>query len=267
MMRPGLRNFAVCAASTALVLMLACGSAILIATADAQDGASDQRTPAELLEDGMDAAGDHAMRSARELLGQLILDYPNSPEAARARQILATLDSYPDASEERAVIRANEAERTAKYRHAFLVDVGDRVFFSESSAALGTRARYVVDNQARWLKVRPDLTVTVIGRADDGGSPDFANELSKQRAAAVRERLIAAGIESARIKLDATGGKDLPAVCKTPLCHAENRNAEVLIDAWRYGNSRRPDQDGPAADRIGSNGKAVSSGVTDQAPQ
>jgi peptidoglycan-associated lipoprotein len=246
--------------------MLACGSAVLIATADAQDGVSDQRTPAELLEDGMDAAGDRAMRSARELLGRLILDYPNSPEAARARQILATLDSYPDASEERAMIRADEAERTAKYRHAFLIDVGDRVFFAESSAALGARARYVVDNQARWLKARPDLTVTVIGRADDGGSVDFADELSKQRAAAVRERLVAAGIEAARIKLEATGSKDLPAVCKTPLCHAENRNAEVLIDAWRYGNSRRLDQDGTPA-RNGSSGKAASSKATDQPAQ
>jgi peptidoglycan-associated lipoprotein len=265
-MRPEIRNFAVCAASTALVLMLACGSAVLIATADAQDGASDQRTPAELLEDGMDAAGDHAVRSARELLGQLILDYPSSPEAARARRILVTLDSYSDASEERAVIRANEAERTAKYRHAFLIDVGDRVFFAESSAALGPRARYVIDNQARWLKARPDLTVTVIGRADDGGSSGFADELSKQRAAAVRERLVAAGIEAARIKLEATGGKDLPASCETPLCHAENRNAEVLIDAWRYGRSWRLGQGGRAVSNE-SNGKAASSRATDQAPQ
>jgi peptidoglycan-associated lipoprotein len=263
MPKPRTRKFAVYAAATALVLMLACGSAILVATADAQDGASDQRTPAELLEDGMDAAGDHAMRSARELLGKLVTDYPSSPEAARARQILETLDSYPDASEERAVIRANEAERTAKYRHAFLIDVGDRVFFAESSAALGARARYVVDNQARWLKARPDLTVTVIGRADDGGSANFADELSKQRATAVRERLIAAGIEEARIKLEATGSKDLPAVCSTPLCHAENRNAEVLIDAWRYGSSWRVDQDGAPANRNESNGKTASSKITD----
>ena len=94
--------------------------------------------------------------SARRLLGQLIEDYPGSPEALRARKALATLDKDADA-EQSDVMRADEAERTAKYRRAFLIDAGDRVFFSEGSAAIGGRARSMIENQARWLKARPNL--------------------------------------------------------------------------------------------------------------
>jgi peptidoglycan-associated lipoprotein len=185
----------------------------------------------------MDAAADHAPDSARRLFGQLIKNYPGSPEALRAQNVLATLDkdasSVERESVEREVIQADEAERTAKYRRAFLIDVGDRVFFSESSATIGGRARSIIENQARWLKARPNLTVTVIGRADDGGNRGAALDLSRQRAEAVRERLVAAGIDGGRIEIKAAGDKDRLALCATPLCQAQNRNSEVLINGWR----------------------------------
>ena len=207
--------------------------AFLIASAPsalAQDAESDAQTPAELLEDGMDAAADHATESARRLLGQLIADYPGSPEASRARRALAALNSGADTPGDRAAIRADEAERTARYRRAFLIDAGDRVFFAESSATIGGRARSVIENQARWLKIRPDLSVTVIGRADDGGDKENARALSLERAKAVRDKLIASGVGPDRVKLKPTGDQDHLAVCESPICRAQNRNAEVFID-------------------------------------
>ena len=225
-------KFAFCFAWAAFALTIAFVPASLIPFAMAQDNELDRPTPAELLEDGMDAAADHAPESARRLFGQLIKDYPGSPEALRAQNVLAALDRDAS-SEQREVIQADEAEHTTKYRRAFLIDVGDRVFFSESSATIGGRARSIIENQARWLKARPNLTVTVIGRADDGGNRGAALDLSRQRAEAVRDRLVAAGIDGGRIEIKAAGDSDRLALCATPLCQAQNRNSEVLINGWR----------------------------------
>jgi peptidoglycan-associated lipoprotein len=212
--------------------MLASVALNVAPSAFASDALQDHPTASELFTDGMDAAADHANDSARRIFAELIANYPGSPEALRARHVLATLDNGEE-SEEHQAVEADEAERTSKYRRAFLVDVGDRVFFAESSATIGGRARSIIENQARWLKARPALTVTVIGRADDGGSRGAALALSRQRAEAVRDRLIAGGIDAGRIAIRAVGDKDRIALCKTPLCEAQNRNSEVLIDALR----------------------------------
>jgi peptidoglycan-associated lipoprotein len=226
-------------------------------SASAQDDdMPDQLTAAELLQDGIDAAADDEADSARRLFRQVITNYPATPEAARARKALSALepdDGDGDADGE--AIEADAAERTRRYRRAFLVDVGDRVFFAESSASIGGRARSTIENQARWLKARPDLTVTVIGRADDGGGRAEALALSRERAEAVRARLIAAGIDAGRIEIRAVGDGDRQALCKSPLCQAQNRNSEVLINDWRGGYASendlpatsRPDRRGDGA--------------------
>jgi peptidoglycan-associated lipoprotein len=235
----------------------------LSAVANDDDGASDE-TPAELLVDGMDAAADHAVDSARRLFHKLIALFPASPEASRARHALTSLDNGEN-DEVRAAIRADEAERTKEYRHAFLISVGDRVFFAENSATLGGRAQSIIGNQARWLKVRPNLSVTVIGRSDDGGDESSAEALSKSRADAVRDRLIAAGLDPARIEIRATGNDDHLALCSTPLCRAENRNAEVFINDLRDREPRRSSiqQSGPKT----SMAPSVEPGVSGEIPQ
>jgi peptidoglycan-associated lipoprotein len=236
----------------------------LSAIAEDDDGANGE-TPSELLVDGMDAAADHAADSARRLFQKLIALFPASPEASRARHALASLDKDDD-DEERAAIRADEAERTMEYRHAFLISVGDRVFFAENSATLGGRARSIIGNQARWLKVRPNLKVTVIGRADDGGDRNAAETLSRARAEAVRDRLIEAGLDPARIEIRPTGDDDHLALCTTALCRAENRNAEVFINDLRDREQRRS-----SIERMGGSKTSMAPssrrGVSDEMPQ
>jgi peptidoglycan-associated lipoprotein len=237
----------------------------LSAIAEEDNGANGE-TPAELLLDGMDAAADHASDSARKFFQRIIALYPASPEASRARRALAALDHDND-EEERAAIRADEAERTMQYRHAFLISVGDRVFFAENSATLGGRARSIIGNQARWLKVRPNLKVTVIGRADDGDDRHAAKTLSRERAEAVRDLLIKAGLDPARINVRAAGNEDRLAQCSTPLCRAENRNAEVFINDLRDREPRRSSiqrTDGSETSMVPS---AAEAGVSSEMPQ
>lgn len=211
----------------------------------AQDQSGDGETAAELLEDGLDALSDHADESGRRLLARVVSDYPGSAEALRAKRALAALDRGDSDPDDRAAIKADQAERIAEYRQTFLVDVGDRVFFAENSAALGGRARSLVEHQARWLSSRPNLSVVVIGRADDEGDGGRARDLSQQRAQAVRDRLIAAGVAQNRIEIRAVGNQDRVAVCDGPSCEAQNRNAEVFINDWRLDGGWQSSQQMP----------------------
>jgi peptidoglycan-associated lipoprotein len=222
----------------------------------AQDQGSDGETASELLEDGLDALADHADDSGRRLLDRVVGDYPGSTEALRAKRALAALDRGDRDPDDRAAIKADQAERSAEYRRAFLLDVGDRVFFAENSAVLGGRARSIIENQAHWLGVRPDLTVVVIGRADAEGDRKAARALSLQRAQMVRDRLVAGGLAQNRIEMRAAGNEDRVALCSGPLCAAQNRNAEVFINDWRLNGVWQSSQQipgSPSKPSIGSN--------------
>jgi peptidoglycan-associated lipoprotein len=102
---------------------------------------------------------------------------------------------------------------------------GDRVFFPEGSAALGTRARAALDVQAAWLRAHPSLAVTVEGHADDWGTDRDNLEISQRRAAAVRQRLIVQGVPAERIGTIAFGRTHRAADCTLAMCNAQNRRS------------------------------------------
>ncbi len=191
---------------------------------------SSQNSPVELLQDGLDALLDQQRDLAAQLFQQLIQEFPGTEESARASKELSTLSQGDK--------RSAEIEREWLYvqpftdkelRMKFAVEAGDRVFFAENSAVIGGRARALIEHQSRWLRKRPDLKVTVIGRSDDGVSPDAARDISNKRAVAVRERLIANGIAATRIAIEARGSRDPVATCTSAICQAQNRHAETLI--------------------------------------
>ena len=121
------------------------------------------------------------------------------------------------------------AEQIRKARFRFLTEVGDRVFFAESSATIGGRARAILEAQARWIKAVNGLDVTIIGRAADGGNADDNAALSLARAKAVEAKLIEAGVPRERIRIEARGSKDPVATCEEAMCQAQNRHVESLL--------------------------------------
>src|SRR5690242_12024282 len=72
----------------------------------------------------------------------------------------------------------------------FLSAVGDRVFFGDASAELGSRGRVALEAQAAWLARHPDLSIVVEGHADDMGGDAHNIDISRKRAEAVRRRLM-----------------------------------------------------------------------------
>jgi peptidoglycan-associated lipoprotein len=83
----------------------------------------------------------------------------------------------------------------------------------------------------------------------------------------VRDLLIKAGLDPARINVRAAGNEDRLAQCSTPLCRAENRNAEVFINDLRDREPRRSSiqrTDGSETSMVPS---AAEAGVSSEMPQ
>ncbi|MEQ1652815.1 MAG: OmpA family protein, partial [Hyphomicrobium sp.] len=177
-----------------------------------------EQSPVEMLQDGLDALVERQTDLATQLFEQLILAFPGTDQAIRAERELGALSASGDAKsagdargseargpDTRAALDRRMPVSLEALRMKFAMDAGDRVFFAENSAVIGGRARALIDHQARWLAARPELKITVIGRADDGASIDESRDLSAKRAEAVREKLVGSGIEASRITIDARG--------------------------------------------------------------
>ena len=133
-------------------------------------------------------------------------------------------------AEDRMQLGAPEASRwEGSLARDFRGSVGDRVFFADGSAELTLRARQAIAGQAHWLKHNPGLTVIVEGHADDSGTSEDNMRLSRQRADAVRQRLIELGIAGERIHAVAFGRNQTVADCAGSQCAAQNRRAVTAV--------------------------------------
>ena len=92
-----------------------------------------------------------------------------------------------------------------------LAQVGNTVYFGFDSAELSGKAQATLDRQAAFLNVNPALVVIVEGHADERGTREYNLALGDRRATAVRDYLLAKGLNSARIRT-VSYGKERPAV-------------------------------------------------------
>ncbi|MCA9613777.1 MAG: OmpA family protein [Sandaracinus sp.] len=79
------------------------------------------------------------------------------------------------------------------------------VYFSYDSSDLDTRTRDALDANARCLRAKPSLAITVVGMTDPRGTEEYNLALGERRAAAAKSYLEALGIESPRIAVHSMG--------------------------------------------------------------
>jgi len=111
----------------------------------------------------------------------------------------------------------------------FVVNVGDRVFFTVDSTDLTTEARSTLDRQAVWLAKYPRYAVTVEGHADERGTREYNIALGARRAAVTRDYLMARGVASTRLKTISYGKERPVAVCDAENCWNQNRRAVTVL--------------------------------------
>jgi peptidoglycan-associated lipoprotein len=111
----------------------------------------------------------------------------------------------------------------------FVINAGDRVYFDFDSYAVRTDAQPILEAQAAWLKRYPTVAVRIEGNCDERGTREYNLALGARRANAVREALVAQGVEAARITT-VSYGKEKPIDAGTgEEADAHNRNSHTAI--------------------------------------
>jgi peptidoglycan-associated lipoprotein len=111
----------------------------------------------------------------------------------------------------------------------FAINVGDRVYFDYDKYSVRDDAGPILEAQSAWLKRYPAVQVRLEGNCDERGTQEYNLALGARRANAIREYLIAHGVEAGRITT-VSYGKEKPIDAGSgESAEAHNRNAHTAI--------------------------------------
>lgn len=101
--------------------------------------------------------------------------------------------------------------------------------FAFASNVIPSSSDKDVNDLIGFMKNNPASTIKIVGHTDNIGIDERNQPRSEARAKALADKLIAAGIESSRIKTSGKGSKAPVASNDTAQGRADNRRIEVLI--------------------------------------
>ncbi len=111
----------------------------------------------------------------------------------------------------------------------FSKTVGDRVLFNVDQHVLTEQGKRTLDGQIAWLKANPSYSVVIEGHADEQGTREYNLALGARRAQAVRNYLVAGGINPNRVRTLSYGKERPTEVCSDEDCYSKNRRAVTVL--------------------------------------
>ena len=105
------------------------------------------------------------------------------------------------------------------------------VYFAFNSSTLGYDTREALNNNAEFMKANPSVKVEIEGHADERGSVQYNLALGERRAKAVRDYLIAMGIEGSRMTTISFGKERPIAFGHDESAWGQNRRANFVVTA------------------------------------
>jgi outer membrane protein OmpA-like peptidoglycan-associated protein len=169
-------------------------------------------------------------RRDRELKAARVETDAKAREAAQGRRTDGTDTKALAAEHARATALANELAslKAQQTDRGMVLTVGD-VLFAPGKAEVGPGGQRSIDKLAEFLKAYPTRNVVVEGHSDNVGDDEFNLKLSRQRADAVRDLLVARGIAASRIQTKGYGPKFPVVDNDTAAGRQQNRRVEVLV--------------------------------------
>ncbi|MBE0494317.1 MAG: peptidoglycan-associated lipoprotein Pal [Thiomicrospira sp.] len=119
-------------------------------------------------------------------------------------------------------------EKAQQIADAFAALHGKRVHFDFDRSEVKSEFHDVIKLHADYLSINPDAKLTVEGHCDERGSREYNLALGERRANAIKNALIAEGVEPARIDV-ISFGEDRPLVeASNTEAWAQNRRGEFV---------------------------------------
>jgi outer membrane protein OmpA-like peptidoglycan-associated protein len=155
-------------------------------------------------------------------------------EAARELDVQARAVEEQTRATQAAEQRALDLERELEQLEArdtdrgLVLTLGD-VLFDSGEASLLPGAVTTIDRLAQFMGDYPERSVRIEGHTDSAGDEEANQRLSERRAGAVRDALVARGIDAARIAAVGYGEVRPVASNDTPGGRQQNRRIEVVV--------------------------------------
>ena len=156
-------------------------------------------------------------------------------QVRQAEQRAATLEQQTEALEQQlADLEAQETERG-------WVMTLDNVLFEHDRTELAPGADMTLDRLAEFLTSHPERNIVIEGHTDSTGEANYNRDLSRERAAAVRDALLARGVEGNRVEIRALGEEFPVATNETTAGRQLNRRVEIVLsdEEGRFAGQQR----------------------------
>jgi len=111
----------------------------------------------------------------------------------------------------------------------FVINIGELIYFDFDKSDIRADAQPVLSAQAAWLQRYPAVKVRIEGNCDERGTREYNFALGARRADAVRQFLIAHGVDGARITTISYGKERPIDPGNDDQAWARNRNARTAI--------------------------------------
>jgi len=102
------------------------------------------------------------------------------------------------------------------------------VYFAFDSAVVNDAGQMILSEYANWLNENTDVSITVEGNCDERGSREYNLALGEERAKAVRNILVANGVDGTRVDT-VSFGEERPVCSRSgEACWAQNRHGDIV---------------------------------------
>ncbi len=139
------------------------------------------------------------------------------------------MGNYMDkqAREMQSVVDQNDQLR--KEQETIYLSLGSDVLFDSGQATLQPGARTKLAELAAVLARYPRTVVQITGNTDSRGSAELNDRLSRERAQAVADELVANGVNPTRITTRGAGASNPVASNDTPAGRQQNRRVDIVV--------------------------------------
>ena len=186
------------------------------------------------------AACETASTDSNEVVGSSSGSSSGSGAAASASSNTSTSNTSSDAGGTTSAGSAGSASSIAggassigsiRTPDELLAKVGSTVYFDYDQSSLTSEAQATLDRQAAFLKASPSFRLVIEGHCDERGTREYNLALGDRRASAVRDYLVAKGINASRLST-ISYGKERPSVGgSNDTSYALNRRSVSRIDS------------------------------------